>query len=215
MRMTVALFDFDGTLTCRDSLVPYLRMAGGTLRFALAMLLVSPLLAAYALRLVRNDVAKEALLRCTLGGISAELLHELGEQFAEHVIPTMLREDMQARLSEHQAQGHCCILVSASLDAYLEPWAKSAGFDYCIATSLAVNPKGLASGKLEGANCHGQEKVRRIERLFGEIGLPSRIYAYGDTAGDIPMLAIADEGYWVKGVNQPLKKFENSKGISN
>lgn len=208
MSMTAALFDFDGTLTRHDSLVPYLKMIVGTPRLALAMLLASPLLSAYALRLVRNDVAKEALLQRTLGGLSAGFLHERGEQYAKHVIPTMLRDDMQVRLRDHQTQGHCCVLVSASLDVYLEPWAKMAGFDYCIATSLTVSPEGLVSGKLDGANCHGQEKVRRIERLFDEIGLPEHTYAYGDTAGDIPMLAMADEGYWVKGGIRPFIEFE-------
>lgn len=199
MSKVIAFFDFDGTLTRRDSLMPFLRMVRGTPRFALDILATSPYLAAYTLRIMRNNVAKEALLQRAIGGLPIEHLRERGLQFSKNIIPTLLREDVCSRLRAHQKQGHCCVLVSASLDVYLEPWAKNAGFDYCIATSLAVSPEGLASGKLDGANCYGQEKVRRIERLIGEVGLPSRSYAYGDTVGDIPMLTMADEGYWVKG----------------
>ena len=187
--------------------MPFLRMVRGTPRFALDILTVSPYLAAYTLRIIRNNVAKEALLQQTIQGLPIEFLRERGIFFSKNCIPTMLREDVCSRLRSHQNQGHYCILVSASLDVYLEPWAKSAGFDYCIATSLAVSPEGLVSGKLDGANCHGQEKVRRIEHLIDKIGLPSRIYAYGDTVGDIPMLAMADEGYWVRDGKQQFKEF--------
>lgn len=209
MSRVVALFDFDGTLTHGDSLTPFLRMVRGTPLFVMDILSVSPYLAAYTLRMMSNNVAKEALLRRTVGGLSAGLLHDLGEQFAKHVVPTMLRKDMQACLRDHQSQGHCCILVSASLDVYLEPWAKIAGFEHCIASSLAISPEGLVTGKLDGANCHGQEKVRRIEHLFREIGLPARIYAYGDSAGDVPMLEMADEGYWVKRGARTFPKYSS------
>jgi len=209
MSEVVAFFDFDGTLTHGDSLLPFLRMVRGTPRFVMDIVAVSPYLAAYTLRMLRNDVAKEALLQQSIGGLSIEHLREHGAQFSKNEIPTLLREDVYARLRSHQQQGHCCVLVSASLDVYLEPWAKIAGFEYCIASSMAVSPEGLVTGKINGANCHGQEKVLRIKRLLSEIGLPARTYAYGDTSGDIPMIAMADEGYWVKDGIRPFIKFKS------
>jgi phosphatidylglycerophosphatase C len=199
MSEVVAFFDFDGTLTQGDSLLPFLRMVRGTSRFALDILAVSPQLAAYALRIMRNDVAKEALLRQTLGGFSISVLRDFGKQFATYSIPGMLRKDMLDRLRDHQAQGHCCVLVSASLDLYLEPWAKSTGFDHCIASSLKVGIDGRATGELDDGNCHGEEKVRRIHLLLENIGLPVETFGYGDSKGDLPLLRFVDHAFLIRG----------------
>lgn len=198
MSEVVAFFDFDGTLTHGDSLLPFLRMVRGTPRFALDILAVSPQLAAYALRMMRNDVAKEALLRQTLGGLPISVLSDLGRQFAKHSITNMLRKETFDLLRDHQMQGHCCVLVSASLDIYLEPWAKEVGFDRCITSSLVTNNDGLVTGKLKEGNCHGQEKVRRIQLLLEKIGSPDMTYGYGNGNGDLPMFAFVDKGFLVK-----------------
>ncbi len=198
MSKVVAFFDFDGTLTHGDSLMPFLRAVRGSPYFVLDIISVSPYLAAYALRIMRNDVTKEALLRQALGGLSITTVRDLGEEFAKHSIPDTLRKDTLDRLREHQAQGHCCVLVSASLDVYLEPWAKTAGFDHCISSSLDVDDDGMITGKLDGGNCHGVEKVRRIRLFLEKIGIPQLTYGYGDSRGDLPMLAFVDQGFCVK-----------------
>ena len=194
----VAFFDFDGTLTRRDSLMPFLHMVRGTSLFALDLVAASPWLAAYAVRAMRNDRAKEALLGQVLGGKNIDELRKYGEQFANRHISSMLRSQTLTRLRAHQEQGHCCVLISASLDVYLEPWARSIGFDYCLASSLATDENGNVTGKFLGANCFGEEKVKRIQVLLNGIGSPLRTYAYGDSGGDIPMLNFVDEGYQVK-----------------
>lgn len=198
MSKVVAFFDFDGTLTHGDSLLPFLRMVRGTPRFALDMLAVSPHLAAYVFRLMRNDVAKEVLLRQALRGMPISLLRDFGQYFARNVIPGMLRKDMVHRLEDHKAKGHCCVLVSASLDVYLSPWVGMAGFDWCIASSLDVDHGDRVTGKLNGGNCHGDEKLRRIRLLLEKIGIPQLTYGYGDSRGDLPMLKMVDHGFLVK-----------------
>lgn len=198
MSKVVAFFDFDGTLTRGDSLLPFLRMVRGTPRFMLDILAVSPYLIAYVLRGMRNDVAKEALLRQSLGGLPLSVLRNLGKQFAKHSIPDMLRKDTLDYLRDHQAQGHCCVLVSASLDLYLEPWAKAVGFDYCIASSLDADVDGMVTGKLKEGNCHGQEKVRRIQLFLARIGMPDITYGYGNGRDDLPMLTFVNKGFLVK-----------------
>lgn len=198
MSKVVAFFDFDGTLTQGDSLIPFLRMVRGTPRFMLDILAVSPYLVAYVLRGMRNDVAKEALLRQSLGGLPISVLRDIGRRFAKHSIPDMLRKDTLDHLRDHQAQGHCCVLVSASLGIYLEPWAKAVGFDYCIASSLDADVDGIITGKLEDGNCHGKEKVRRIQLLLKKIGKPDMSYGYGNSRGDLPMLAFVNNAYLVK-----------------
>lgn len=189
-----ALFDFDGTLSRRDSLLPFLRQVCGTPRFALHMLRLSPVLLAYACGLMRNDSAKRQLLARCLDGIATEKLAQLANAYAAAPLDGLLRPEGMERLRWHQAQGHACVLVSASPELYLQPWARRHGFFACLASPL------------DGANCHGQEKVRRIAAWLA--GSPHDIaYAYGDSAADLPMLAMARHGLLWRGASfLPLSK---------
>ena len=194
--MRLALFDFDGTLTRHDTLFPFLRYLVGTPRFALGLAATAPVLGAYALKLMRNDLAKQRVLRHFLQGRDAEGLAEAGTRFAQDCIPSLLQPAQMTLLQAHQARGDTCVLVSASLDVYLRPWSQAQGFDALLCSSLAVDG-GRVTGLLHGANCHGPEKVRRIEAwLAGR--QPEHITAYGDSAGDREMLALADEPIWVR-----------------
>jgi HAD superfamily hydrolase (TIGR01490 family) len=98
------------------------------------------------------------------------------------------------RLRWHQEHGHKCVLVSASLDVYLNAWAKPTQFSEVICTSLQENNNRRASGKIGGKNCYGEEKLVRIQKWESKISQTKR-YAYGDTSGDIPMLIYVDYGY--------------------
>lgn len=205
MTESVAFFDFDGTLTRRDTLLPFLRLISGTPKFAAKMAYLSPVLAAYAAKLMRNDVAKEIVLRHFLRGMQPDALHSYGRKFVDNVLPGLERPEGIERLRWHKAQGHTCVLVSASLDVYLEPWARNAGFDAWITSSLALDEAGRVSGRLEGANCFGEEKVRRIKAWLYKKDCVA-LYAYGDSSGDLPMLNLVDEGYlWARGKFLPIR----------
>lgn len=205
MKGPVAFFDFDGTLTRRDTLLPFLRLINGTPKFVARMAYLSPVLAAYATKLMRNDVAKEIVLRHFLQGMQLDALQSYGRKFVDSVLPTLERPEGIERLRWHKAQGHSCVLVSASLDVYLEPWARKAGFDAWITSSLALDEEGRVSGRLEGGNCFGEEKVRRIKAWLDNKHCAA-LYAYGDSRGDLPMLNFADEGYlWARGEFLPVR----------
>lgn len=194
--MRLALFDFDGTLTTRDSLMPFLRFALGTPKFSIGLLASSPGLAAYALRLIPNDVAKQRLLTRLIGGMTHANLADIGCDFARTGLAALLRSDMIRRLETHRSQGDTCVLVSASLDLYLEPWARDHGFEAVLCSRLAVDRNGRVSGELEEGNCFGPTKLKRIVQwLDGR--QPSYITAYGDSRGDREMLQFAHEPRWV------------------
>lgn len=194
-RQVWVAFDFDGTLTHGDTLMPFLRYALGSVRWARALAMEAPSLVGYLLRLVPNNVAKERLLVRCLKGMPVSELGKLGEEFANERISGMLRPETMARLLEHRQSGHTCVLVSASLGAYLKPWAQVAGFHYVLCTEVQQDGQGLVSGKLEGVSCFGPEKARRLGALLpGNIEL----HAYGDSRGDLEMLAMA-QCRWYRG----------------
>lgn len=194
----VAFFDFDGTLTTGDTLMPFLKFVVGTPTYYAKLALVSPVLAAYFAKLLRNDIAKQIVLKQYLAGYHIDDLFEQGQRFSDEVIPTMLRPEGMERLRWHQEQGHECVLVSASMDVYLNAWAKREGFSEVICTALEKDDSGYVSGSIQGENCHGEEKLKRVQK-WREIRKSSETFAYGDTSGDIPMLKAVDKGmFWGK-----------------
>jgi phosphatidylglycerophosphatase C len=198
----VAAFDFDGTLTRGDSLLPFLRRGLGWPRLLLALLHCSPWLAAYALRLIRNDVAKARLLRVALGGRTVAEMDDWATRWLAQDFPGELRGWTMARLAFHQRAGHCCVLVSASPDIYLRRVASQLGFEGLICTEMQVQG-GIITGRMSTANCHGEQKALRLKSwLSGRFG-PAMVesialHAYGDTAGDMPMLRLARHA-WYRG----------------
>lgn len=188
----VAFFDFDGTLTTGDTLMPFLKFVVGTPTYYAKLALLSPVLGAYYAKLLRNDIAKQIVLKQYLGGYHIDELFTLGERFSEEVIPTMLREEGMERLKWHQEQGHVCVLVSASMDVYLSSWANKNGVEFLISSRLSRGKNGVVEGRLEEKNCFGEEKASRVKGWL-ESRSPSVTYAYGDTKGDFHMLRLVVE----------------------
>jgi phosphatidylglycerophosphatase C len=186
----LAAFDLDGTLTRRDTLMPFLVRALGAGRPYRAVLASSlPLARAAALGGEHRDVAKAAVLRRVLAGLPLARLAEAAESYADHVVAHGLRADVRARVDWHRSEGHELVLVSASPELYVAPIGRRLGFDEVLATRLEVDGAGVLTGRLLGANCRGPEKVARLRAWRGD-GLVLT-YAYGDSAGDREMLALA------------------------
>jgi len=193
----VAAFDFDGTLTRRDTLFPFLLHVAGPVKFSYKILLLLVTLAGYALGLIRNDKAKVKVLRCFLANMEMANLQQYAQQFAEQKIPSLLRSEAMQRLAWHRQQGHRCVVVSASLEIYLRPWASTAGFDDILGSRLETLADGRTSGNLLGENCFGAEKMHRLETLLGSRD-GYTLYAYGDSRGDKELLSAADYPFYKK-----------------
>ena len=211
--LCVAAFDFDGTLTYGDTLLPFLATALGWPRFVWALLRSSPWLVGHALRLVRNDIAKERLFKAALQGVATAEVQRWADPWASQQLPRQLRgaqDPTMARLAWHRAAGHCCVMVSASPDIYLEWAAAVLGFDGLVCTQMEVKIKVLGlqvaeqfTGRMKTPNCHGQQKVIRLQAWLAErhdaAALANiTLYAYGDTSGDKPLLRRAQQA-WYRG----------------
>jgi len=186
-RRVVAIFDLDGTITRSDTLFPFLVHALGWPRFLLRLPLALPWLAALALGRVGRDRAKEKVLAAFLGGLTRAALECRGAEFARERLPALVRPDAMRRLAWHKERRHHCALASASLDVYVLPWAAAAGFDDVFCSSLQY-AGGAATGRLEGANCRGDEKVRRLRERYGDL-TRLILHGYGDSADDRAFLA--------------------------
>ena len=123
-------------------------------------------------------------------------LDAAADRFVRERLPALLRDDMLARIREHQALGNEVVLVSASPSLYLRKWAASAGIDTVLASELEWRD-GAYTGRLAGRNCWGPEKSARLRAWWGERA-PRTLYAYGDSRGDREMAALADHP-WIRG----------------
>ena len=197
-RRVVAAFDFDGTVTDRDTLVPFLVLAFGRARVAAAFAALAFTGIGYLLRLVTIDEFKRRVLRRLVAGVPAERLRALGPVHALAITP-WLRPDALRRIEWHRAQGHAVALVSSTLDLYLDHAAAPLGFDRVLCSRLEArrDEAGVErfSGELEGADCTGPEKPRRLATWLGDLDAVE-LHVYGDSAGDRELLAAADHAHY-------------------
>ena len=202
-RLVVAAFDVDGTLTRRDCVVPYLRRAAG--RFHLYRAFLRHPAASVKALVARDRDSLKAIAISALKGRRWLDLVAIGEMYASEIARDNLRDDTVRRLSWHRAAGHRVVLVSASLRPYLVPLGMHLGVDAILCCEIEVGPDGVATGRIDGLNCRGAEKVRRLRQWMAGQGLADRaeVWAYGDSTGDRDLLGAANRSFLVRGVELP------------
>jgi len=195
--MAIAFFDFDGTITTKDTMLQFIRFSKGNFIFYLGLLLLLPVLIAYKIGLIANWRAKEILFSFYFKGMGIQEALRLGQEFSEKVIPRLLRPEAIQAIEFHKNLGTKIVVVTASFSIWVKPWCDLHQFDL-IATGYDTRQDKL-SGFIKGKNCHGDEKVKRINEKFNLVEF-GEIYAYGDSRADIKMLNLADVKYlkWKK-----------------
>ena len=186
----IAAFDFDKTLTYHDTTLDFLLYSTSYGRAAGKFFFKLPYLIGFPLSLTSRQQVKEELFKSFFLDKTLSEMNALGLSFAQNHLPQCLRPEALAKLRWHQAQGHTCALISASIKTYLEPWCKIIGIDHLICSELEFK-QGLVTGKLKGCNCWGPEKTRRLQEIFGPKD-QFILYAYGDSQGDKELLELAD-----------------------
>ena len=185
MKRVIAFFDFDGTVTRKDTLLEFIKFSKGSFRFYLGFLINSPILIAYKIGIISNQVAKEWMLRYFFSGRSLESFQQQCDLFAVQILPSLLRSKAINEINKLKEFGADVVIVSASAENWIKKWTDSLNLQL-LATRLATKNEKI-TGRIDGKNCHGNEKVSRIKEKFN-LADYSDIYCYGDTRGDNPML---------------------------
>lgn len=191
--MKLALFDFDGTISERDSLPDFIVFTVGWWRFVWGLFWLSPVLLAYLLKLIPNHRAKQKLLAHFFAGWSIQQFKQVASDYASARLPQIIRPKALECIRQHLQSGDTVWVVSASPENWLQDWCQSLGIGL-LATRLEVDGERL-TGKFEGKNCHGEEKVARIKAQL-PLESFSSIYAYGDSSGDLAMFKLADQQFY-------------------
>lgn len=188
--MNIAFFDFDGTITTKDTLFQFIRFSKGNFKFYMGLLLLLPVVLAFKAGFLPNWRAKEILFTWFFKGISEAEINKLGDGFASRIIPTLIRPEAEEALAFHKDKGSRIVVVTASFSIWVRPWCDSKQIEL-IATECEIQ-QGKLTGLIQGKNCYGKEKVIRIRERF-DLEQFDRIYAYGDSKADLEMLNLADE----------------------
>ena len=190
MNYRVSLFDFDGTLTTLDTLPAFIAHAVGRWRMLVGFGLFLPLIVLMKLHLYANARTKERLFAHFFKGMTLETFDAHCQSFAKnnaHILRPLGLKAIETSLQ----RGENVLIVSASITNWVLPFFSKLPQVQVIGTQIAVK-EGKLTGRFASPNCHGAEKVRRVEHLF----TPRELYyitAYGDSQGDKEMLAYADE----------------------
>lgn len=192
-KKVLALFDFDGTLTKKDTMFEFIRFSKGNLMLLIGLIISFPILVLYKLGFYSNEKAKEFFLSFFFKGSNIDDLFKIGKKFANARIEKILYKDAKKAIEWHKSNNHKIIVISASIDIWLSEWCKKNKI-HLISTKLHVK-NGKISGRLLTKNCFGPEKVNRLKKEFN-LSKFSLIYAYGDSRGDKEMLSLADKGYY-------------------
>lgn len=191
----IAAFDFDHTLIDRDSLPHFLFFVNGAFKTSYGLACLGGRFLRFLTGSLSRQEIKEELLSSFFKDWQIDALQRAGKQYADSRLDHYLRPQAFQKLMWHKNQGHRCLLVSASIDLYLRPWAVRHGFEEVLSSTLAVSPTGHVSGKLSGLNCWGNEKKRRLLDYLG----PKenyQLYVYGDSRGDLELLDLADHPFY-------------------
>ena len=186
----IVAFDFDGTLTIRDSFTTFLRWRAGSAGWVRGLAGMVPDMVTYVGDRDRGRI-KAASVRQFLAGIPRQTLEAEAERFAEQAWDRFMRPDALACWQGWGDKGAHRVIVTASPETTVAPFARRLGAENLIGTRLEFDPQGRVTGRFLDENCRRAEKVRRLLAVYGpDLALAA---AYGDTSGDIEMIAMAQE----------------------
>lgn len=208
----VAVFDLDGTLTYRDTFVPWLLgfVAHHPARWW-RLLAFLPIGVAIVLGVRDRGRLKSWLLRAFAGGVDSAVLDRWSALQVQRVVASQLRPGAVATLCAHQAAGDHVILLSASVDAYVPRIGSLLGITEVICTGVRWHEDGRLDGRLTTANRQGEEKAIVLRALRERF--PGRVFAaYGNTTGDLPHLRLVERPLLVNG-NASARRHAEALGI--
>ncbi len=202
----LAIFDFDGTITRGDSFYAALRYVTSGYLFIWKMVTCLPVIGLYLAGLISNGYAKQYVFNRFFRGKSEKDLDGQMQKFTETTLEAIIRPQARRVFESHIASGHSVVVLSATPDIILNRFCTVHKL-ILIATRAEIIDHQL-TGRFATPNCHGTEKVRRLEAQF-DLARFDYIYAYGNSNSDMPFLNVADKAYY-----KPFRSTELSYDIT-
>jgi HAD superfamily phosphoserine phosphatase-like hydrolase len=195
MSKTLVLFDFDGTLTKKDTFFQFLCFSKGASSVIMMFLGNLHSILFYFVRLISAEELKRRLFNYHFKGSNKAELETTGDLFSIYMNKTAsFRKDIMEKLNTYKRESADIYVVSASIGIWVHPICKSLGIN-AICTEIEFEAM-VFNGKFATKNCNGIEKANRI-RAEVDLKAYSKIIAYGNSKGDKEMLAMANDAFMV------------------
>jgi len=174
-------------------MIELIKFSHGNNGLYVGLVKISPWLLLMKLGLISVQKGKEKLLSFFFGGMTESKFNSLCADFSDKIIPGILRPNALSEIEKHISNNVEVVIVSSSAENWVSPWCLHKNISW-ICTKLNVK-NDLITGEINGNNCNGAEKANRIRQAFN-LNEYSRIYCYGDTKGDLSMLALATDRFY-------------------
>lgn len=195
IKQKIAVFDFDKTITIKDSFQDMIFRKIG-IKSIPVLIMVFPFIILFLIGIIRRHTVKEKVFSMLFKGMREEKFIEFCQDYSENYIPQILRKEALEKIKWHREKGHKLVIISASVDEWIKPWALKNGFENVVSTKYEIS-NGVLTGKFSTKNCYGKEKLTRFVNEYGNTD-KYYIYMYGDSNGDKEMLKIAQEKFYRK-----------------
>jgi len=190
---TIVAFDFDGTLTKKDSFIEFIKFSKGKAIFFLNLPFLFFIWMSIQLKIINIDIAKERMFNHFFKGMSLREFNIKCESFSS-VIDKVLKKEAIKTINGFKKPNYKIMIVSASIENWIQPWASKKGIDIVIATKIERNNQNILTGRFNSKNCKGEEKVHRILEMF-----PNResykLISFGNSIGDKELIEFSNKGY--------------------
>ncbi|WP_223702379.1 HAD family hydrolase [Sutcliffiella deserti] len=103
-----------------------------------------------------------------------------------------VHQNLVLKIREHQDKGDTVIVLSGALQPFLKAFIKDLQLDvHVLSTELLFNREGLCTGEI-GQIVNGDIKVKKLQEWMLQqhisVNSTKEIWAYADSASDIPLL---------------------------
>ena len=202
--MKYAIFDIDGTLINKDSILIAAYFSNNKLQLIIRSIFFIPIFLASKLGLINTKLLKEKFLKifniCDL--FNNPKKYKNREAFRK-IIKANIKVEALNRINFHKSLGDKVLLCSASPRMIIDSLSEYLEIDL-ICTELYIDENGWLP-KIKGNNCNGIEKVRKIEIFIDEKDLKD-FHVYGDSVGDRELLNKSNFPHW-RSFTDELKKY--------
>lgn len=195
----LAIFDIDYTITKKETLMELFKYVikndNKNIRFLPRAIYCGIM---YGLRIFDEKEVKEKFLKF-IDGINEKDLEILVKKFYNDKLKTILYEDAVKMMKKLKGEGYDIYLISASPEFYINEFYDIKEVDKIIGTRFSFN-EGIFTRKMEGQNCKGKEKVKRLMEVIEKEQIEvdfKESYMFSDSLSDKPLLDLVGKPYLI------------------
>ncbi len=188
------LTDLDGTLIKGDSYILFLRFVSGSFpAFLFKGIQAMPILLTWKLGIRSTKKAKGQILGVFISDRRKENMMSTAQSFVNKILLSRIRKNVMDKIKYVQSKGGVCAIVSASPELWVGALAREIGMEF-ISSRLEYK-EDMFTGRLEGENCKGEEKVKAILERYSPADY-DEVWTLGDSSADLPMIMLGTRKWY-------------------